>query len=195
MTNTLSGLKIAILATDNFEEAELLEPKKALEQAGAQTVVIAPHEGTIEAMRHDTKTGKKIIVDMVLGDANPMDFDGVLIPGGALNADKLRADMDAQEFITTIDEDEKPIAVICHGPWLLISSGIIDGRTLTSYHTIQDDIRNAGGEWEDAEVVRDDNWVSSRQPSDIPEFNKAMIELFSESLHIPQTPPLASQNN
>lgn len=181
----LSGKKIAILATDNFEESELLQPKQALEKEGAQTVVIAPHSGEIQAMSHDEKTNK-ISVDMTIEEALSEDFDGVLIPGGALNADHLRMNQKAQEFITTIDEETKPIAVICHGPWLLVSAGIVDGRKLTGYYTIQDDIKNAGGDYEDREVVRDENWVSSRQPSDIPAFNTAMIQLFAEPSQLPQ---------
>ena len=109
------------------------------------------------------------------------DYDAVLLPGGALNADALRVEKAAQEFVREIDRAKKPIAVICHGPWLLVSAGLVKGRTLTSYHTIQDDIRNAGGKWEDEEVVRDGNWVSSRQPSDIPAFNREMLALFAQA--------------
>jgi protease I len=176
----LSGARVAILATDLFEEAELVEPRKALDEAGAQTVVIAPHAGEIQAVRHDTKT-QKVKVDQTLEDADPEDFDAVLLPGGAMNADALRMDDNAQQFVQEIDDDGKPIAVICHGGWLLVSAGLVDGRHMTSYHTIQDDIRNAGAEWTDEEFVRDENWVSSRQPSDIPVFNKEMIRLFAES--------------
>jgi protease I len=117
---------------------------------------------------------------MSLEEANPNNFDGVLLPGGALNADALRVERKAQDFVRTIDESDKPLAVICHGPWLLVSAGLVDGRKLTSYHTIQDDIRNAGGEWIDKDVVLDENWVSSRQPSDIPAFNRKMVDLFAE---------------
>lgn len=175
----LEGLSVAILATDNFEESELLEPRKALEDEGAKTTVIAPKNGSIQAIKHDEKT-KKIDVDLTLDSANPEDFDALLLPGGALNADRLRVEKKAQEFARAFDRTGKPIAVICHGPWLLVSAGLAQGRTLASYHTIQDDIRNAGGEWRDEEVVRDRNWVSSRQPSDIPAFNRETIRLFSE---------------
>ncbi len=112
---------------------------------------------------------------------NPEEFDAVLIPGGALNADALRVEEKAKEFVRKIDQAGKPIAVICHGPWLLVSAGLVRGRKMTSYHTIQDDLRNAGANWEDSECVRDRNWVSSRQPSDIPVFNREMIELFASS--------------
>ncbi len=175
----LQGVRVAILATDDFEESELIEPRKALEKAGAVTQVVAPHEGSIQAVRHDEKT-EKVKVDISLDSAHPSNFDAVLIPGGALNADALRVNRHAQEFVRKIDQEGKPIAVICHGPWLLASAGLTRGRTMTSYHTIQDDIRNAGGSWVDEAVVRDRNWVSSRQPSDIPAFNREMIKLFAE---------------
>ncbi|MGB8541660.1 MAG: type 1 glutamine amidotransferase domain-containing protein [Candidatus Acidiferrales bacterium] len=175
----LSQMRVAILASDGFEQTELEKPRKALEEAGAKTVVIAPKSGKIQGFQHDEK-GDKVAVDMTLDKANPDDFDAVLLPGGALNADFLRAEKKAQEFVRTIDQAQKPIAIICHAPWLLISAGLVKGRTLTSYHTIQDDVRNAGANWRDDEVVRDRNWVSSRQPTDIPAFNRGMISLFSE---------------
>jgi protease I len=177
--NKLPHIRVAILASDGFEQAELEKPRRALEDAGAKTLVIAPKSGKIQGFVHDEK-GDKVSVDMTLDKANPDDFDAVLLPGGALNADFLRADKKAQEFVRSIDQAKKPIAVICHAPWLLISAGLVKGRTLTSYHTIQDDIRNAGGSWKDEEVIREGNWVSSRQPADIPAFNREMIALFSE---------------
>ena len=175
----LSHMRVAILASDGFEQAELEKPRKALEEAGAKTFVIAPKSGKIQGFEHDEK-GDKVSVDMTLDKAQPNDFDAVLLPGGALNADFLRAEKKAQEFIRSIDQAKKPTAVICHAPWLLVSAGLVKGRTMTSYHTIQDDRRNAGGNWKDAEVVRDGNWVSSRQPTDIPAFNRETIALFSE---------------
>lgn len=178
----LNGLKVAILATNYFEQVELTAPKKALDEAGAVTKIVAPQpeQGQITGFNHDTK-GDSFRVDLPLEQANPADFDAVLLPGGALNADNLRVVPEAQEFIRQINQAQKPIAVICHGPWLLVSAGLTQGRKLTSYHTIQDDIRNAGGLWEDSPVVRDRNWVSSRQPSDIPAFNREMIALFSQA--------------
>ena len=173
---SLNGTKVAILVTDDFEEVELIEPRKALEQAGASTKIVAPHTGTVQAMRHDEKSGT-YPVDLTLDQANPDDFYAVLLPGGALNADALRLQPKAQAFVRRIDEQAKPIAVICHAPWLLVSAGLVGGRSMTSYATLQDDIRNAGGHWLDFEVVRDRNWVSSRSPRDIPAFNQAMIEL------------------
>jgi len=176
----LDGCRVAIIATDLFEEAELIEPRKALEEAGARTAVIAPHSGEIQAVRHDTKT-RTVKVDMTLDQAKPGDFDAVLLPGGAMNADALRMEKRAQEFVRDFDRHGKPIAVICHGPWLLVSSGLTRGRHMTSYHTIQDDLKNAGANWVDDVCVRDRNWVSSRKPSDIPQFNRNVIELFAES--------------
>lgn len=176
----LDGFRVAIIATDLFEEAELMEPRKALQEAGAQTVVIAPHAGEIQAVQHAKKT-QKVKVEMTLDDAKANDFDAALIPGGAMNADALRIEKKAQEFVSAIDHAGKPLAVICHGPWLLISADLVSGRHMTSYKTIPDDLKNAGANWVDDACVRDRNWVSSRQPSDIPQFNKQMIELFSEA--------------
>lgn len=175
----LNGYRVAILATDLFEEAELLDPRKALQEAGAKTFVISPKSGEIQAVRHFDKT-QKVKVDMTLDQAKPDDFDAVLLPGGAMNADALRMEKRAQEFVQRMDHAGKPIAVICHGPWLLISSGLVRGRHMTSYFTLQDDLKNAGVRWTDGAVIRDRNWVSSRQPADLPQFNKSMIELFAE---------------
>jgi protease I len=180
MTNTkLNGYRVAILATDFFEEPELLEPRKALQEAGAETVVVSPKSGEIQAVRHIDKS-QKVKVDMPLTEANPGDFDAVLLPGGAMNADALRMEKKAQAFVQKMDQAGKPIAVICHGPWLLVSAGLVRGRHMTSYFTIQDDLKNAGAKWSDEACIRDRNWVSSRHPGDLPQFNKNMIELFLE---------------
>ncbi len=176
----LAGVRVAILATDLFEEAELIQPRDALTEAGATTIVIAPKSGEIQAVQHDKKS-QKVQVDMTLDKADPSEFDAVLLPGGAMNADALRVEKKAQEFVKAADTAGKPIAVICHGPWLLVSAGLARGRHMTSYHTIQDDLKNAGVRWEDKEVIRDRTWVSSRQPSDIPAFNREMIALISEN--------------
>lgn len=175
----IQGMRVAILATDGVEDAELREPRKALEAAGARTTLFAPKAGAIQSFNHHDQADQ-FKVDAPLNEADPAKFDALLLPGGALNADTLRVQPRAQEFVREMDRQGKPVAVICHAPWLLVSAGCVRGRTLTSYHTIQDDIRNGGGHWQDEEVVRDRNWVSSRQPSDIPAFNVAMIELFSE---------------
>lgn len=179
MNTHLTGMRVAILAMDGVEKVELIEPRKALEQAGAKTTLFSPKKGKIQSLNHMDKA-EQIEVDATLEEANPANFDAVLLPGGAVNADHLRVQSRAQEFVRSMDRERKPIAVICHGPWLLVSAGLVRGRNLTSYHTIQDDIRNAGGKWVDSETVRDSNWISSRHPSDIPMFNRAMIELFAE---------------
>ncbi|HZQ19939.1 MAG TPA: type 1 glutamine amidotransferase domain-containing protein [Terriglobales bacterium] len=176
---TLEGMRVAVLATDGVEDAELKEPREALEKAGAQTTLFAPKAGKIYSMKHHDKANE-YDVNRTLDQAKADDYDAVLLPGGALNADTLRVQPRAQQFVREMNDEGKPIAVICHAPWLLISAELVRGRTLTSYHTIQDDVRNAGGKWQDEEVVQDKNWVSSRQPSDIPAFNHAMIELFAE---------------
>lgn len=150
----LNGLRVAILATDGFEQVELVEPRKALEEAGAKTTLVAPKSGKIQGMKHDDK-GDKIDVDMTLDRAKAGDFDAMLLPGGALNADALRVEKGAQAFARQMEQAGKPIAVIGHGSWLLASAGLVKGHTLTSYHTIQDDIRNAGGQGVDDEVVHD----------------------------------------
>jgi protease I len=175
----LQGMRVAILATDGVEDSELREPRKALQDAGAETKLFAPKQEAIQSFKHHDKA-ETFNVDVTLAEADPSQFDAVLLPGGALNADTLRVQTRAQEFVREMDRQGKPIAVICHAPWLLVSAGCVRGRTMTSYHTIQDDIRNAGASWKDEEFVRDRNWVSSRQPSDIPVFNREMIQLFSE---------------
>lgn len=175
----LNGMKVAILVTDGFEQVELTEPKKALEEAGAQALIVSPQSGEIQGMNHDEKADR-FSVDVALGQAAPGEFDAVVLPGGALNADHLRVVPEAQNFVRQIDKTGKPIAVICHGAWLLASARLIKGRRMTSYHTIQDDLRNAGADWQDAEVVRDRNWVSSRKPADLPAFNRDMLSLFAE---------------
>ncbi len=177
--NRLNGLRVAILVSDGFEQVEMTEPRKALEQAGAETTIVSPASGSVQGFNHFDKADS-FPVDMELKEANPDDFDAVLLPGGANNADYLRVMPEAQEFIKKIDAAHKPIAVICHAPWLLVSAGLVRGKTLTSYHTIQDDIKNAGATWIDQELVHDGNWVSSRSPKDLPVFNKAMVELFAE---------------
>jgi protease I len=174
----LDGIRVAILVDTDFEQSEMTEPRKALEGAGAICKIVSPRQ-SVTGMRHDEKKDT-FKVDIALDRANPDEFDAVLVPGGALNADSLRVIPKAQEFIRKIDHDGKPMAVICHAPWLLVSAGLAKGRTLTSYHTIQDDMRNAGARWEDREVVVDRNLVTSRQPSDIPAFNREAIRLFAE---------------
>lgn len=187
----LEGYRVAILATNGFEEAELLEPRKALDEAGATTTVVAPSSGQIQGMNHSEK-GQQVGVDMTFGQASANDFDAALLPGGVVNADNLRVVAEAQNFVKSLDSAKRPIAVICHGPWLLVSAGVAKGRHLTSYHTLVDDLRNAGARWSDEEVVRDGNWVSSRKPADLPAFNKEMIRLFAENSSARQAKPKAA---
>ena len=175
----LKGVRVAILATDGVEKVELTIPRLSLEEAGADTVLVAP-KPEIQSMRHDEKD-ERFRVDLALNDANPEEFDAVLLPGGALNADKLRMETEARQLVQQIDAAGKPIAAICHAPWLLVSAKLVKGRRLTSYYTLQDDIRCAGGEWEDREVVVDRNWVTSRKPDDIPAFNREMRTLFAKT--------------
>ena len=174
----LDGIRVAILVDTDFEQVELTEPKKALDNAGAITRIVSPRT-SVTGVEHDEKKDE-FKVDIPLDRASPDEFDAVLLPGGALNADALRVNEKAQQFVRRMNEAGKPIAVICHAPWLLVSAGIAKGRNLTSYHTIQDDLRNAGAKWEDREVIRDRNLVTSRQPSDIPAFNREMIAMFKE---------------
>ena len=176
---TLDGLQVAIIATDGVEEIELTDPRDALRRAGAHTVLIAPKSGAIQAMNHGEK-GARFDVDMTLDAARPEEFDAVLLPGGTLNADRLRMEKGAQNFVRGVDEARKPIAAICHAPWLLVSASLVKLRRLTSYPSLQDDVRNAGGMWEDKEVVVDTNWVTSRSPKDLPAFDREMLALFAK---------------
>ena len=180
MSEDLKNVRVAVLLTDGFEEAEFAKPKEALDKAGAKVTVFSPTGGEVQAFKHHDKS-KKYKSDKKLDEAKPDQFDALLLPGGALNADALRVEKKAQEFAQAIDRAGKPVAVICHGPWLLVSAGLTGGRKITSYHTIQDDLRNAGADWQDSEVVVDRNWVSSRKPDDIPAFNREMLKLFAQA--------------
>jgi protease I len=179
MADSLNGYKVAILAVDGFEQAELLEPQKALKAAGAQVHVISQKPGQIQGFVHTDK-GDKVKVDATFDQTSASDYDAVVLPGGVVNGDAIRVDAKAQSIVKQFDKDGKPIAVICHGGWLPISAGIVSGRTLTSWPTLQDDIRNAGGTWVDEEVHRDRNLITSRKPDDLPAFNKVIIEALSE---------------
>jgi deglycase len=176
----LHQMRIAILALDGFEECELTEPRKALENAGAKVDVISRKTGEIQGYKHHDRAGK-VRVDRTLGEARAADYDAVVLPGGAWNADEARAEPAIRRFLREIDIAGKPMAVICHAPWELISAGVLNGRKLTGWPTIQDDIRNAGAVWLDREVVVDGNLVTSRGPQDIPAFNREMLALFSRT--------------
>jgi protease I len=173
-------MKIAILVTDGFEQIELTSPREALEKAGATCVVIAPKGGKVQGFEHHDKADK-VKVDLMLSEAKANDYDGVLLPGGVINGDALRIEKDAQQFVQEIDRAGKPVMVICHGGWILVSAGLVRGRTMTSWPTLADDIRNAGGTWQDGEMIRDRNWISSRKPDDLPAFNKAIVAAMTES--------------
>ncbi|WP_159914701.1 type 1 glutamine amidotransferase domain-containing protein [Pantoea sp. 18069] len=176
-TNTnVSGKKVAVLVTDGFEQVELTGPKKALEAAGAQVSILAPQNGTVQGFNHADKADS-FQVERTIADARPEDFDAVLLPGGVQNADALRVDEDARAFVKGISAQGKPIAVICHGPWLLIDAELVQGRTLTSWPSLKVDLTNAGASWVDAQVHVDHQLVSSRKPDDIPAFNEQFLKV------------------
>ncbi len=185
MKTTLAGRKIAILATDGFERSELVEPRQALKEAGAETVLISLKPGEIKSWDEDN-WGPAEKVDLALDKANPADFDGLLLPGGVQNPDTLRQERLAVEFVRAFFVAGKPVAAICHGPQLLIEASVVDDREVTSYPSIKTDLINAGAKWRDAAVVTDQGLVTSRRPSDIPEFNAKMIEEFAEGVHAGQ---------
>jgi protease I len=185
MANTLQGKKIAILATDGFEQSELTEPRQALQEAGAETQVVSPKHGKIKGWNHKD-WGDEVAVDLALKSANPAEFDALLLPGGVMNPDQLRMNSDAVQFVRNFFEAGKPIAAICHGPWMLVEADIVRGRTVTSWPSLKTDIRNAGGSWVDKEVVKDQQLVTSRKPDDIPAFNREMIALFAQSAVAPR---------
>jgi protease I len=182
MTNRLDGKKVAILVDNGFEQVEMTEPKKALEEAGARATIVSPQQTWVKGWQH-TDWGDQFPVDVTLSSAMPDDYDALLLPGGVMNPDHLRMNKAAVQFVKAFVEAKKPIAAICHGPWTLIEAGAVKGRTMTSYPSLQTDLRNAGADWVDQEVAVDDGLVTSRKPDDIPAFNKKMIEEFAEGPH------------
>lgn len=178
MSETLKGKKVAILAADMFERVELVEPRKALEDEGAEVEIVSIHDGEIKGFDH-FDPAETVKVDRTVEEVSPGDYDALLIPGGVGNPDQLRGDENAVAFVREFHDAGKPMAVICHGPWMLVESGVVRGRRVTSWPTLETDIRNAGGDWVDAEVVVDGNVVTSRKPDDIPAFNREMTRLFS----------------
>lgn len=180
----LKGKKFAIVATDGFEHSELFEPKKAIEDAGGEVEIISLKTGEIKSWKDDN-WGETIKVDNVVSKVSASDYDGLVLPGGVINPDKLRADEDAVEFIADFftADSQKPVAAICHGPWTLAEADVLKGRKLTSYKSIKTDLMNAGAEWVDQEVVVDKGLVTSRSPKDLPAFNKKMVEEFAEGSH------------
>jgi protease I len=185
MNKKLNGKKVAILVADGFEQVEMTKPREALENAGAETKIISPKAGQIQGMLHADK-GEKFDVDLTLQNARPEEFDALMIPGGLMNPDQLRSTPEALEFVRHFFSEGKPVAAICHAPWVLIDAGVVRGRTLTSWPAIKTDVRNAGGNWMNEEVVVDNGLVTSRKPDDIPAFNEKMIEEFCEGKHAPQ---------
>lgn len=178
MSASLNGRRIAILVMDNFEQVELTQPKRELEAAGARTAIISLHAEQVVGMHHDVK-GERFDVDLSFDRANASDFDAVLLPGGVFNADEIRGQANAQKFVRDMAAQNKPIAVICHGAWLLVSAGLVKGRTLTSWPSLEDDIVNAGGSWVNEEVHVDGLLISSRKPDDIPAFVARFIDVLA----------------
>jgi protease I len=181
MGNKLQDSKIAILVADGFEQVEMTEPRKALDEAGARTVLISLKSGQVQGMDHDEK-GDSFNVDKTLESVTAQEFDALLLPGGVANPDKLRMVPAAVQFVSSFVSEGKPIAAICHGPWMLVESGAVKGATVTSWPSLKTDVTNAGGSWVDREVVVDRMLVTSRKPDDIPAFNKEMLELFSSAI-------------
>ena len=183
MADELQGMKIAILAADGVEQVELEQPRDAVQGAGAETELLSLETGEIQAMNQDINKGDTFTVDKAVSDASVDDYDGLLLPGGVINPDNLRVDADAIRFVQEYFKAGKPVGVICHGPWTLVEADLVRGRTLTSYPSIRTDIRNAGGNVVDEEVVTDQGLVSSRGPDDLPAFCAKVIEEFAEGAH------------
>ena len=180
--NSLQGVRVAILATDGFEQSELTEPRKALDAAGADTEIVSPKSGKIRGWNHK-EWGAEVKVDRLLDAVNASDYDALVLPGGVMNPDSLRMEPKAVAFVKSFFDAGKPVGAICHGPWTVIESGAAKGHRMTSWPSLKTDIRNAGGNWVDQEVVVDDNLVTSRKPDDIPAFNRELINLFSQAVH------------
>jgi protease I len=182
MAANLTGKKVAILVTDGFEQIEMTSPREALEQAGATALIVSPKPGRVQGWNHFDK-GDTFKVDVPLDRAKANDFDALVLPGGVANPDQLRIDPDAVVFVRQFFDQHKPVAAICHGPWTLIEAGVVDGRRMTSYKSIRTDLSNAGAIWENSEVVVDNGLVTSRDPKDLPAFNRKMVEEIAEGVH------------
>jgi protease I len=180
MAGELSGRRIAILVTDGFEQIEMTEPRRALEEAGAEVDLVSPLPYKVKGWQ-STRWGEEFEVDLPLTKSTPSAYDGLMLPGGVMNADKMRVIPEAREFVRAFFEDDKPVAAICHAPWILIDAGVANGRKMTSWYTLEMDLRNAGVDWTDQQVVVDRKLVTSRKPDDLPAFNREMIKLFSHA--------------
>jgi len=197
MNAKLRGKRIAILLTDGFEQVEMTSPREALEKAGADVEIVSPAGESVRAWDM-TKWGKTFRVDVALKKADVREYDALVLPGGVMNPDKLRLDQRAIDFVRSFFDDGKPVAAICHGPWTLIEAGVVRGRRMTSWPSLQTDLSNAGAEWVDEQVVADEQLVTSRKPADLPAFNRKMIEKFAgtvphrEFVTVEGTPPLRS---
>ncbi len=192
MNAMLTGKKVAILVADGFEQDELFKPREALDHAGAETQVVSPCPRRVKGKQH-TKAGRSVRVDVPLNEADPNQYDALLLPGGVQNPDTLRMDSRAVQFVKSFFEAHKPVAAICHGPWTLVEADVVRGRRMTSYPSIKTDLRNAGAEWVDEEVVVNCGLVTSRNPDDLPAFNRKMLEEFAEGRHDePKTSKFAS---
>jgi protease I len=178
MARKLEGKKVAIVVTDGFEQVELTSPRDALAREGATCEIVSPKDRKVKGWKH-VEWGDELDVDVPIADADPDDYDALLLPGGVMNPDKLRVIPEVQRFVRSFFDDGKPVAAICHGPWTLIDAGVIDGRRMTSWPSLQADLTNAGADWVDEEVVVDRSLVTSRKPDDLPAFNEETIELFA----------------
>jgi protease I len=182
MASNLKGKKIAILATNGFEQSELLEPRKALNAAGAETVIVAPKSGEIKGW-NSKDWGESVKVDKALENANPNDYDALILPGGVMNPDHLRMEPAAVNFVRQFASSGKTVAAICHGPWTLIEAGVVSGKTITSWPSLKTDLKNAGAKWVDQEVAVDGQFITSRKPEDIPAFNRAIVDAVTRGVH------------
>lgn len=182
----LTGKRVAVLATDGVEDVEYTRSRAAVEQAGAEVHLVSLNPGEIQSMNHDIKPANRYRVDRTVNEANAADYDALQLPGGTVNPDRLRMNPQAMDFVRAFFQQQKPVAAICHGPWSLVETGIVNGRTVTSFPSLRTDIRNAGGNWVDQQVQVDNGLVTSRSPSDLPAFCAKMVEEFAEGKHVRQ---------